>query len=86
MKGAPQSECSKIGIKEKLNYKKTGDTMKKDSSNPFVGIAGTIGGISVAIVAIFMIFAPSQGAYAVPIVIALAIMGAILGHQAMKKK
>ena len=63
--------------------------MPEPQRNPFVGIAGVIGGISVAIVAIIAILAKEQLAVAPWIVAALAIMGMVLGYfaaQASKSK
>lgn len=54
--------------------------------NPFVGIAGVIGGISIGIIAVFMVFSPVNVSYSVPIVGFLALMGIFLGFSATKKK
>ena len=54
--------------------------------NPFVGIAATIGGICVAIVAILAIFAKEQIVVIPWIVGVLAIMGVFLGVMALKKE
>jgi uncharacterized membrane protein SpoIIM required for sporulation len=62
------------------------ESKSKEVGNPFVGIAGTIGGISVGIVAVFVIFAQGFVVYSVPIIIALAIMGMMLGFFASRKK
>ena len=59
--------------------------MSEDRGNPFVAIAGIIGGISVAIVFIFVLFAKDQLMVAPWIVGVLAVMGAILGATARKK-
>ena len=55
-------------------------------TNPLVGIAGTIGGISIAIVTILAIFAKDQLYVAAWVVGALAIMGAVLGLVAHKRQ
>lgn len=58
--------------------------MAEQKRNPFVGIAGVIGGISVAIVAVMAILAKDQF-WAVPWVVgALALMGMVLGFFASK--
>ncbi len=54
--------------------------------NQFVGIAGTIGGIMVAIVAIFLIFAKEWSWVLTPITISMCVMGVFLGYFAYKKK
>ena len=59
--------------------------MKKES-NPMVGIAGAIAGISVAIIAVYLSFARDQALYLIPIIASLAIMGIFLGYFASKKK
>jgi len=51
-----------------------------------VAIAGSIGGISIPIVALIAIFAKEQLAIAAWIVGALAVMGVILGAMALKKE
>ncbi len=61
---------------------------KKDNccdKNPFVGIAGAIGGILIAIVAIFLIFAKEWSGILVPIAISMCVMGIFLGYFATKK-
>ena len=52
--------------------------------DPFVSIAGVIGGISVAIVAIIVVFTKDQLSVAAWIVAALAVMGIVLGFFASK--
>jgi len=59
--------------------------MAKDK-NPFVGIAGVLGGISVAIVAIVVTIANNQAWILAPIIGALAVMGIFLGFAASRKK
>ncbi|HUW33847.1 MAG TPA: hypothetical protein VM223_19740 [Planctomycetota bacterium] len=51
-----------------------------------MAIAGSIGGISIPIVALIAIFAKEQLAIAAWIVGALAVMGVILGAMALKKE
>lgn len=60
--------------------------MAEECKNPFVGIAGAVGGISIAIVAIFAIFAPEQLKYSPYVVGALALMGIFMGFFALRKK
>lgn len=55
------------------------------SDTPIVKIAGVVGGISVAIVAIICIFSPHNLWVAAPIVGILAAMGALLGFFARGK-
>jgi len=57
----------------------------KTPVNPFIGIAGSIGGISVGVVALVAIFATDHMAAAAWIVGALAIMGIALGYFASKR-
>jgi ABC-type cobalamin transport system permease subunit len=59
--------------------------MATEGKNPFVGIVGIIAGISVGIVALFVIFAREQVMYAAWIVGALVILGIILGLIAARK-
>jgi hypothetical protein len=58
--------------------------MAEQKSNPVVGIAGVIGGISLCIVAVIAIFAKDQLSVAAWIVAALAAMGIGLGIFASK--
>ena len=60
--------------------------MVKTEKNPVIPIAGTIGGISLVIVIVFLAMAPEQINQAVYIVGILAAMGEILGYVASKKK
>jgi len=60
--------------------------MSEDKGNPFVAIVGTVGGISVAIVAVIAFLAKDQLMVAPWIVGVLALMGAILGAMARKKE
>ncbi len=53
--------------------------------NEMVQIAGTVGGISVAIVAVIVVFAKQHVWVAVPVVGALALMGIVLGAMAARK-
>lgn len=49
----------------------------------YLGIAGIIGGVSVGIVALFLVFAPRLAQdLLIPIIGSLAAMGAILGYLA----
>jgi hypothetical protein len=58
--------------------------MAEKKSNPVVGIASVIGGISLCIVVIIAVLAKDQLSVAVWIVAALAIMGICLGFFASK--
>lgn len=58
----------------------------KDQKNPYVGIAASLGGLFVAVVAIFAIFANSSIGSTVPIAFAFALLGIFLGHFASKKQ
>ena len=58
--------------------------MAEQKSNPVVGIASVIGGISLCIVAVIAIFAKDQLSVAPWIIAALAIMGIVLGFFASK--
>ena len=58
----------------------------KDKNLVFLGIAGIVGAFSVAITALFLIFAPhSISTGLVPVVGALAAMGAVLGYFAWRR-
>ncbi len=57
-----------------------------EEKNPFVGIGASLGGISVAIVAIVLIFASSQAWVLAPVIGSLALLGIFLGYFASKKK
>lgn len=58
----------------------------KEKNLIFLGIAGIVGVFSVAITALFLIFAPGMlHQTLVPIIGALAAMGAVLGYFAWKK-
>ncbi len=72
--------------RKKTDQMKTGSTSYCSDKNPMVGIAGSIGGISIAIVAIFAIFMKEQAWVLVPIIISLAVMGIFLGLFAMKRR
>lgn len=54
--------------------------------NPAVAVVGIVGGISLAVVAIFAIFVRSQMAVAAWIVTALALMGVIVAPLAGRRK
>ncbi len=54
--------------------------------NPFVGIAGTIGGTLIAMLAIIGIFANEHSAAVMPpVAFAMALLGIFLGYFAYKK-
>jgi uncharacterized membrane protein len=59
---------------------------KKEAENPMVAIAAVIGGISVAIVALFVIFAKEQLEHAPLVIGALAVMGIFMGLFSLRKK
>jgi len=56
-----------------------------EDKNPFVGIGASLGGISVAIVAIVLIFASDQAWILTIIIPCLAVMGILLGYFASKR-
>lgn len=60
--------------------------MPEQKSNPAVAIAGVIGGISLSIVAVILVFSREQLAIAAWIVGALAVMGIGLGFFATRVK
>ena len=60
--------------------------MSEQTGNSLVGLAGTIGGFSVAIVAIIAIFAKEQLVVAPWIVGALVVMGIFLGMIVLRMK
>jgi len=55
-------------------------------ANPLVQIAGVVGGVSVAVVALMCIFAAEQLWAAGVVVSVLAVMGIVLGAMARKKQ
>ena len=69
----------------KKRTKKTVCPVCKDK-NPFVGIAGAIGGIYLVIVVLFLAMAEQWAGLLVPIAVAMCIMGIFLGYFASKKK
>jgi hypothetical protein len=58
--------------------------MSKEKANPFMGIAGAVGGVSLCIVTVIAIFAREQLWVAAWIVAALALMGVGLGFFASR--
>jgi NhaP-type Na+/H+ or K+/H+ antiporter len=54
------------------------------NDNKFVKIAGTIGGLMVAMAALVLILAQDQAEILIYIVAAMAIMGIVLGYFAFK--
>jgi len=60
--------------------------MAEQKSNPAVAIAGVIGGISLSIVVVILVFSREQLPVAAWIVGALAVMGIGLGFFASKVK
>ncbi len=54
--------------------------------NPFVAIAGIIGGLSIGVVALIAIFSSENIIVAAWVVGALAAMGAVLGSMALKQE
>jgi crotonobetainyl-CoA:carnitine CoA-transferase CaiB-like acyl-CoA transferase len=60
--------------------------MSEKKGDPFVAIAGIIGGISLAIVVLIAVLARDQLMVATWVVAVLALMGVFLGAMAAKKK
>ena len=60
--------------------------MKKNEGNPFIAIPASLGGISIAIVAVFLIFAKEYAAFAFGIVGFLALLGIFALYFAYKSK
>ena len=60
--------------------------MSEDRHSPFIGIASTVGGISVAIIAILAVLAKDQLFVGAWVVAALAVMGMYLGKVAGSNK
>jgi hypothetical protein len=58
---------------------------RRSAGNPFVGIAGSLGGLLVAIVAIVAIFAETYLEITVPIAFSFALLGIFLGYFAYKQ-
>ena len=56
-----------------------------NQKSPFVGIAGAIGGVTVAMVALIVIFSPGSAWVIAPIVFCMAVLGITLGYFASKK-
>ncbi|MFW6230454.1 MAG: hypothetical protein ACOC32_00325 [Nanoarchaeota archaeon] len=60
--------------------------MAKEKDDPFVGIAAVVGGTTIGMIALIVIFA-SQYAWVIgPVVLAMALMGIGLGYFRAKKK
>jgi hypothetical protein len=58
----------------------------KDEKNPLVGIAGVIGGTTIAMIALIVIFASSSAWVIAPVVVFMSLLGIMLGHFASRKK
>ena len=59
--------------------------MSEEKGSPFVGIAGTIGGVSLVVVTILAVLAKEQLMVAAWVVGALVVLGIFLGFAASKK-
>ena len=58
----------------------------KEEKSDYVGIAGTVGAFSVALVALIVIFA-KEWAWTIPLVVfCMCLLGIILGYYAKKQK
>ena len=53
--------------------------------NPYTGIAGAIGGTTIVMIALIVIFAPAYAWISIFIVVAMVILGIALGAFASKK-
>ncbi len=60
--------------------------MEKKEENPYVGIAGAVGGLTVAMVAIIAIFANQNIWVVAPVVASMSLLGILLGYFASKKR
>jgi uncharacterized membrane protein len=60
--------------------------MTQDKHNPVVGVAAVIGGVILAVVAVFAVLARDQISAAVWIVGALAVLGIALGYFASRPR
>ena len=58
----------------------------KGDKNPQVGIAGAIGGTTIVMIALVVIFANVHAWVIAPIVGFMALLGIFLGYSASKKK
>lgn len=54
--------------------------------NPYVGIAGAVGGTTIAMIALIVIFANEHAVVIAPVVFCMALMGILLGFFASRKK
>lgn len=57
-----------------------------EDKNPMAGIAGVIGGTTIAMIALVLIFSPVNAWVIAPIVASMAVLGIFLGYFASKKK
>lgn len=58
----------------------------KEDKNPYPGIAGAIGGTTIAMIALIVIFASQYAWVTVPIIAFMSLLGIMLGYFASKKK
>ena len=56
----------------------------KGKNSPYVGIAGVIGGITIAMIAMILIFAENDEWIIVPVVLFMSLFGTMLGYFASK--
>lgn len=55
------------------------------NSNPYMGIAAVIGGLTLIMIALIVLFVPDSSWIIVPVVIFMALLGMSLGKFASKK-
>lgn len=60
--------------------------MAKEEKNPLVGIAGAIGGTTIVMIALIVIFAGHSAWVIAPVVAFMSVMGMVLGYFAGRKK
>ncbi|MBN2454101.1 hypothetical protein JXB11_00995 [Candidatus Woesearchaeota archaeon] len=59
---------------------------KKENKNEFSSIAGTVGGVTVGMIALIVIFASENAWVIAPVVAFMAVMGMTLGYFASRKR
>jgi hypothetical protein len=57
-----------------------------EQRNPIVSIAGTIGALTLGMIALIVIFAPSYAWVCIFVTLLMVVLGIILGHYATRKK
>ncbi|MFH1510843.1 MAG: phosphatase PAP2 family protein, partial [Candidatus Woesearchaeota archaeon] len=68
-----------------LFFCQSGVMQPKQGKSPYPGIAGAVGGTTIAMIALVVVFASSQAWVILPIVLFMSLLGIMLGYFASKK-